>query len=331
MAAGPGKSNASTRSTIADVAQAARVSTGTVSRVLNDRPGVRPETRRAVLAAIDSLDYRPDAAARTLSIRRAARIGLNMAPGSRRLTPFFMLMLESLIGELSADGYLLQEVANRSDGLPEHLTDAFVLFGAHDDDARLPYLNEREIPFVLLGHADNVRWVMPDDYDGGLQATSHLIRLGHRRILHLSGLVNNQAFGDRYGGHCQALRDAGLPIEPELLADGDFSMLGGYRAVRSAIERGLDFTAVFAASDEMAVGAIAAIEDAGLRVPFDISVVGFDDLPEIGETLTTVRQDIPRLAAIAVELLKGAIAGRESAHAVVPVRLVTRGTTARRR
>jgi LacI family transcriptional regulator len=321
----------STRPTIGDVARAAGVSTGTVSRVLNDRAGVGPDTRRTVLAAIDRLRYQPDAAARTLSIRRPARVGLNVAPGARRLTPFFMLMLENLIGELSADGYLLEEVANGSAGLPERMTDAFLLFGAHDDDARLPYLAGLGVPFVLLGHAQGVRWVMPDDQDGGRQATSHLVRLGHERILHVSGLVNNQAFSDRYRGYCDAIREAGLTVEPGLLVDGDFSALGGYRAVRAALERGLGFTAVFAASDEMAVGAIAAVEDFGLRVPFDVSVVGFDDLPEIGQRLTTIRQDIPRLAAVAVELLKGAIAGRAPSNEIVPVQLVTRGTTARRR
>lgn len=319
------------RATIGDVASEAGVSTGTVSRVLNDRPGVHPGTRNRVLAAIERLDYRPDVAARTLSFRQPTRIGLNVAPGGRRLTPFFMLVLENLIRELSSDGYILEEVDNGPDGLPERLTDAFVLFGAHDDDARLPYLEERKVPFVLIGHADGVRWVMPDDHDGGHQATSHLLRLGHRRILHVSGLMHNQAFVDRYSGYCAALEEAGLEPDPAMLVDGDFSQLGAYRAVRAALAAGTEFSAVFAASDEMATGVITALLDSGLRVPLDVSVVGFDDLPEIGEHLTTVRQDISQLATGAVELLKGAIAGASIDRIVVPVHLVTRGTTARRR
>ncbi|MEX2540966.1 MAG: LacI family DNA-binding transcriptional regulator [Trueperaceae bacterium] len=331
MASRSTNARVSSRSTIGDVALAAGVSTGTVSRVLNDRAGVHPATREMVLATIERLGYRPDAVARTLSFRQPTRIGLNVGAGSRRLTPFFMLFLESLIGELSSDGYLLEEIANGPDGLPERLADAFVLFGAHDDDIRLSYLSELGVPFVLLGHAEGVRWVMPDDRDGGHQATSHLLRLGHERIVHLSGLMHNQAFLDRHEGYRAAMRDAGAPLAPELLVDGDFSSLGAYRAVRRALAADIGFSAVFAASDEMAVGAIAALQDCGLKVPLDVSVVGFDDLPEIGEALTTVRQDIPRLATVTVALLKEAVAGKQPANAIVPVQLIARGTTARRR
>ncbi len=108
-------------------------------------------------------------------------------------------------------------------------------------------------------------------------------------------------------------------------------MLGAYRALRRALDAGRRFSAVFAASDEMAQGAVAALEDAGLGVPRDVSVVGFDDLPEFGEGLTTVRQDIGKVAETAVTLLKEGLAGKPVRHEVIPVQLVVRGTTARRR
>lgn len=319
------------RATIADVARLSGVSTGTVSRVINGRSGVHPRTRQQVLAAIEQLDFRPDSAARALSARQPVRIGLNVASGIRRLTPFSMLILECLMVEFNSDGFLVEEVPNGPDGLPKRLPDALVLLGAHDDDPRIAYLREREIPFVLVGHAEGASWVVSDDRDGGYQATAHLLRLGHERIAHLSGLMHNQAFVDRFEGYLAALRGLGVEHDPSLLLDGEFTTLGGYRAVRRALERELEFTALFAASDEMAVGAIAALEDAGRRVPLDVSVVGFDDLPEVGENLTTVRQDIPRLAASAVATLKTVMSGGGPSCEVVPVQLVSRGTTSRRR
>lgn len=331
MAADTTATELASRPTIGDVARLAGVSTGTVSRVLNDRPGVKAQTRSQVLATIKKLDYRPDVAARELSFRQTTRIGLNIAAGSRRLHPFFMLFLEHLISELQSDGFRLEEIPSNDAGLPERLTDGMVLFGAHDDDPRIPYLQKHHLPFVLIGHAEGVRWVMPDDYQGGLQATRHLLRLGHRDILHVSGLMNNQAFHDRYLGHCDALNEAGHDVQPQYLVDGDFTSLGAYRAVRQAFERGLSFSAIFAASDEMAVGCLAALEDLGLRVPLDVSVVGFDDLPEIGAGLTTIRQNIGHLAALAVTLLREALDGKPMRHEVLPVRLIVRATTARRR
>jgi LacI family transcriptional regulator len=323
--------SANGRATIGEVARLAGVSTGTVSRVLNNRNGVHAKTRQVVLSAMQSLEYRPDQAARELSFRQTTKVGLSVGLGSRRLTPFFMLFLEHLITELQVDGYRLEEIPTRKDGLPERLTDTMILHGAHDDDPRIHYLQKHEIPFVLVGHGEGLRWVMPDDYNGGLEATRHLLRLGHKEILHVSGLMTNQAFHDRYQGYQDALKEAGIKAKRESLLDGDFTTLGAYRTVRKVYEKGSKATAIFAASDEMALGAIAALEDVGLKVPLDVSVVGFDDLPEIGEKLTTVRQDIQALAARAVALLKEGLRGEAVRHELIPIQLMVRGTTARKR
>ena len=315
--------------TIQDVAKAAGVSTGTVSRVLNDRAGVRKTTRGIVLEAIKTLNYRPDQSARQLSFRQATRIGLHIR-GVRRLTPFYMLFLEHLMAELSSDGYRLEEIPSRSDGLPEYLTDGLVLFGAHDDDPRIKVLKDSGVPFVLVGHQEGTRWVSPDDFDGGLTATEHLLRLGHRQIVHVTGAMQGQGEHDRYQGYKEALARAGLEAERKFVLGGDYTTLGAYRVVRKAVEGGLAFSALFAASDEMAVGAMAALEDVGLNVPADVSVVGFDDLPEVGQKLTTVRQDIAQIASTTVTLLKEGLRGEAVRHEIVPVSLVVRGTTAKR-
>jgi LacI family transcriptional regulator len=321
------------RPTIQDVASAAGVSTGTVSRVLNDRRGVRKTTRERVLAAMTWLDYQPDLAARELSFGQTTRIGLHVAATNRRLVliPYFTLFLEHLISELQNDGYRLQEIPSGPDGLPEGLADGMILLGAQEDDPRLAYLQSQGVPFVLIGHGEGIRWVAPDDYGGGRQAAEHLLRLQHEAIVHVSGFTGSQAFFDRYQGFRDVFGRAGLEVSSAQLLDGEFTSLGAYRALRKAHEKGLRFSAVFAASDEMAIGAMAALDDLGLRVPADVSVVGFDDLPGVGDGLTTIRQDISHIAGAAVALLKEGLRGEPLRHETVPVRLVVRGTTARRR
>ena len=322
--------SASSGVTILDVAKASGVSTGTVSRVLNNRSGVRAKTRATVLSTIETLNYQPDPTARELSFRQPTRIGLHIH-GIRKLTPFYMLFLENLVKVLGLDGYRLEEIPGRPDGLPSYLTDGVVLFGAHHDDLRVNYLIEQKIPFVLVGHQEGARWVSPDDFTGGLEATQHLLRLGHRDILHVTGGMQGQGEYDRYQGYKAALSQAGVAQQRNLMLDGEFTPLGAYRAVRRALEAGIHFSAVFAASDEMANGTIAALNDLGLSVPADVSVVGFDDLPELGERLTTVKQDISLIAQTAVALLKEGLRGEAVRHEVVPVRLIVRGTTAKRR
>ena len=317
------------RPTIEDVATAAGVSTGTVSRVLNGRPGVSPTTKAAVLEVVARLGYRPDSAARQLSGGRGNRLGFHVSAHSGRFSPFYMLFMEHLAAHFQGAGYRLEDVPSRPDGLPATLPDGLVLLGVHDDDLRIPYLESRGVPFVLEGHAPGQRWVRADDYGGACAATEHLLRLGHREIVHVSGDPVGQAAFDRLRGYRDALQGAGVSALSPL--DGLFTVLGAYRAMRRFLELQTPFTAVFAASDEMAQGTIAALEDAGRRVPADVSVVGFDDLPEFGEGLTTVRQDVAQVAGTAAALLQEALSGLPVRHVVVPVQLVVRKTTSRRR
>jgi LacI family transcriptional regulator len=317
------------RTTIKDVAQHAGVSTGTVSRVLNRHSAVKPTTRQRVLSVMQELNYEPDLVARELSRGSGPIIGLSVGAGSRRLIPFFMLFLEHLAEATQEQGFRFEEIPTDANGLPRYTTDAMVLFGAHDDDTRVPYLMEQRIPFVLVGHREGVRWIAPDDIDGGYQAGRHLVRLGHRRILHLSGFLPGQAATDRLAGFRRALDEADVELPADHVLDGRFTALDAYRRTMRYYREGGSATAIFAASDEMAVGALAALEDLDLRVPSQVSLVGFDDLPEFGEDITTVRQDIALLAGTSVELVKEAMAGKPVRHELIPVHLVARNTTAR--
>ena len=319
------------RPTIRDVARHAAVSVGTVSRALNDRAGVHPDTRRRVRDAVAALGYAPDEAARELAIRRPITVGMSVAHGHRRLTPFFVLFLEHLLDGLASSGLRVRDVPTGPDGLPTEETDAVVLLGAHPDDPRIAHLQALGRPFVLVGHRDGVRSVAADDVAGGRLAAEHLLRLGHRSLLHVTGDPHGQAFADRHRGFREALAAAGDAdrTAPVLICD-DLTTLGAYRALRAYLAEAPAPTAIFAATDELAVGCLAAAADLGLRVPHDLSVVGFDDLPEIGAELTTVRQDIGALARVTIDLLLEGLRGDPVRAVRLPVHLLARGTTAER-
>ena len=329
-AATPDTATQRRRATIHDVAEHAGVSIGTVSRALNDRDGVHPDTRQRVLASAATLAYDPDKAARELSNRRAVDIALSVAHGYRRLTPFFVLFLQHLSERLAVEGLQVREVASGSDGLPVRDADAFVLLDAHPDDPRIGHLARSGRAFVLVGHAQDVRCVAADDEAGGRIAAEHLLRLGHTDGVHLTTAQHAQAFADRARGFASAFEAAGAGRAATIVAD-DATSLGGYRAMRAHLEGGARPGAVFAATDELAIGCLTAATDLGLRVPSDLSVVGFDDLPEIGGRLTTIRQDIALLARETVTLLHEALAGAAVRALRLPVTLVSRGTTAERR
>ena len=318
------------RVTIRDVARSAGVSIGTVSRALNGRAGVHPDTRRRVSAAVAALGFDPDQTARELSNRRPVRVGLSVAHGHRRLIPFFVLFHEHLLDALASSGFRVHDVPTGADGLPTEEADVFVLLGAHPDDPRITHLQGLGRPVVLIGQRSAVFSVAADDVLGGRLAAEHLLRLGHREILHVTGDLHSQAFADRAEGFAQALRDADVAIAKPLVCD-DLTALGAYRALRRHLDAGGRPSAVFAGTDEMAVGCRTAALDAGLAVPVDLSVVGFDDMPEIGAGLTTVRQDISELARVAVELIHEALGGHSARTVRLPVHLITRGSTAERR
>ena len=322
------------------MAAAAGVSASTVSRVLNNRPGVKSRTRQIVLDAIERLDYTPDLTARELSFGQITHVGLNSAYGNRRFSPFATVFREKLFRELYQQGFRFEDVPNLSNGMPERLTDVMILTGLLDDDPRVSYLLEHHVPFVVLGNVE-AHSVASDDYDGGYRAGQHLVRLGHRDLLAVTGGSTRprtahfntlgQAAFERQRGFEDALGEAGITLGPERVVRGDFTSLGAFLAVSRALKAGTVFSAVFAFSDEMAEGAVAAVEEAGLSVPEDVSVVGYDDLPEIGETFTTIRQDISAFVRSTIDLIREAQAGEPPRHVTLPVTLVVRGTTSKRR
>jgi DNA-binding LacI/PurR family transcriptional regulator len=207
-----------------------------------------------------------------------------------------------------------------------------VVSSAPLDDPIFPRLLEDGVPFVLIGRYSHERasYVDVDNVVGARMAVEHLLRLGHERVATITGPLNMCAGQDRLEGYRQALAARGIPVDEDLIAEGDFTEGGGRAAMRRLLPHRP--TAVFAASDMMAVGAIKVLREAGLRVPEDVAVVGFDDIPlasMVEPPLTTVRQPIEQLGSMAVELLVSLMEnpGEETVHRVVlPTELVIRAS-----
>jgi len=328
--------------TIRDVARLAGVSKSTVSRVLNGDPNVAEETRNAVVAAIKEIRYTPNALARGLNTRKTGTIGLIISDITNPFHAEVARGVEDLASDFDSnvilcntDGRPKKEAAY-IDLLVEKRVDGIIFTSVKTDESDMTNLRSRRIPFVFAGRtlpdvaADSV---VVDNILGGFQAANHLLRLGHQRIAYLAGPSHVSASMDRHEGYCQALRRAGIEPDPQLVIEGDFKQEGGYRAMSALLDRSLGITAVFAANDYMAMGALEAIYERGLRVPEDIAVVGFDDIPFARlhlVQLTTVAQPKYDIGAIAARMLFERIDGKAqdepSRRVVLPPRLVIRRT-----
>lgn len=326
---------------LADVALRAGVSYQTVSRVINDHPSVAPPTRERVRQAIAELGYRPNRAARALVTGSSRTLGLvtvNIAQYGPAQT---MIGLEKAA---RAAGYALsvtildeataEAMRTAVDDLVAHGVDAVVALSTYDDAADAVSRLSPPVPLVAVqvGGADDRPAVAIDQEAGARTAVRHLLDLGHRTVHHLPGPADSQEARGRTDGWRAELRAAGAPV-PEALPRGDWTPASGYAAGRALVARcrdGEPITAVFSANDQMSLGLLAGLHDAGLSVPGDVSVVGFDDLPEAPyflPPLTTVRQDFAELGRRGVDLVLGRLRGEEPHPDPVPPSLVIRAST----
>jgi LacI family transcriptional regulator len=303
--------------TIHDVAARAGVSVATVSRVLNGKSVVRDETRREVDAAAKALRYVPNIAARSLSIRRSHTIGIVLPDVhgeffsevirgidlAARKAGYHILVSgsHSDVGEMLA---VLEAMRGRVDGL--------VLMAPDVAPALLPEHLTAGMPLVLLNAADSTHDMVTIDNFGGARAMmKHLAALGHRRIAVICGPARNSDARERLRGYRHAMRELGADT---LELPGDFTEEAGYTATLQILAASPRPTAIFAANDAMAVGALAALVESGVAVPEQIAVTGFDDIPiarYVAPSLTTMRVDIAELGGRAFALLHAAL-GRTS-------------------
>jgi len=313
--------NTAAAATIHDVAARAGVSVATVSRVLNGKELVREETSRHVRAAAKSLRYVPNVAARSLSIRRSQTIGIVLPDVHGE---FFSEVIRGIDLAARAQGYHILVSGSHSD--PTQMldvvdtmrgrVDGLVVMAPDVTLAPLDELRSRAMPVVLLNSATpNGDAITIDNYGGARAMMLHLQELGHTRIAFVRGPQHNADARERLRGYRHAMR--GIAAPKELECNGDFTEESGFTAGRRLTELNPRPTAVFAANDSMAVGVLASLTSAGVKVPEEMSVVGFDDIPiarYVNPPLTTMRVDIAEMGRCAFGLLLDAI-GNPSAHA----------------
>lgn len=308
---------------IQDVATRAKVSIATVSRVLNESDHkVSPATRQRVLAAVRQLDYRPNALARGLLMKKTMTIGIIIPDISN---PYYAEIVRGIQDVADQTGYnvLLQNTDRKQARiiksihlLREKIVDGVIFSGGIIHEyATLSALKELRERVVVIGrHEVNFPAALVDNIGGAAQAIQHLIDLGHEKIAFLGGPENSTTMIDRFKGYQTALAQNGFPLQDDLLKWGDLTPESGYAAATELLNRKDRPSAIFSGNDMMAFGSLHAARRLGLKVPDDVAVVGFDDVPlcaYVDPNLTTV--EIPRygLGAGAMQMLIDLISGKQ--------------------
>ena len=333
------------RLTLEEIGQLAGVSRSTVSRVINDHPNIRPTVRRRVQQVIHETGYQPNSAARSLASRQSRILGLIMPSvlQSGFTDPYYPLVIQAISHACNQNDHTVSLFLFQTKEEEEKISQRIIGSGLIDgliitaDTIENPFvtkIQQHHIPFVQIGrplHAEstNISYIDVDNEAGAYLAASYLIQQGYRRIGQLA-TVHNSAGVDRDAGFRQALTDRGIPVNEELIKVAEFSQTSAHQAMGALLEQKPE--AVFAQSDAMALGAMRAIRERGLRVPEDIAIVGFDDLPLAASAdppLTTIRQPIYRTGILATETLLDIIktSPQPARHIILPVELVIRAST----
>ena len=327
--------------TLEEIGRMAGVSRSTVSRVINNEKSVRPEVRKRVQGVIRETGYRPNAAARSLASNRTGVIGLVVPHRVHTLfdDPYFPRLIQGVsqacnVAELTVALFIFQTEREEQDLYPRVVgsgtVDGVIITATRMGDPLLERLAGDQMPYVVVGRPDNassVTYVDADNHGGARQAALHLCNLGYERIGYIGAPTNTTAGVDRRSGFLEGLAVCGSKRTQELMRDGDYTEESGYRAMQSLLPIRPD--AVFVATDTMAVGALRALNAAGLSVPDDIGLMSFDGLPPSERTfpkLTTVRQPVTATGVRAVQLLLALVRGEieEPAHEIMPTELVIR-------
>ncbi|HZG87874.1 LacI family DNA-binding transcriptional regulator [Paenibacillus sp.] len=306
--------------TLESIAKLAGVSRGTVSRIVNDQPGVKPEVRRRVLDIIHETGYVPNAQARSLAGGKTNNVGV-VVFGEDPLFLHHHIFYEVLQGvqkRATAHGYDLLLFANRADADKEYWkriadrrkVDGLVIMGERIEESYLAYYAEYGMPFALVGKRNfprvAYRCVTSDYRQGAYDAVRHLLECGRSRIVLIQGRPDTYHEAEKRAGYERALMERGIPVDETLVLRGDADAESAKREIRRLLESGAAFDAVFAGNDWMAIGAVQALRQDGRTVPGDVAVVGYDDMPGAAyfdPPLTTVSQNKLALGEEAVELL----------------------------
>lgn len=327
--------------TMKDVAARAGVSVATVSRVMGGKGGVRPELEKRVRQAIEELGFRPNQAARRLRERKARIIGVLVTDIQ---IPFFASIVVGIDRILQEAGYLpllgntFDSLASEKAHLDNFLSEGVsgVIFAAvnSQDVSNYGRLLDTGVPLVAIDRMPGdlrVDTVQVANMQATSQAVSHFILEGHRRIALIAGPSQISTAVERQAGYEQALRQAGLPLDPALIQVGGYTLEGGYRAMRALIENPERPTAVFIANNVMTLGALQYVNEQSLEIPGDIALIGYDDMPwaaSLRPPLTVVAQPDYEIGVLAARLMLDRIRepGSSFKHITLEARLVLRAS-----
>ncbi len=330
--------------TLEQIAKIAGVSRSTVSRVVNEHVSVKPHVRQRVLEVIAETGYRPDPAARSLAGQRSGIIGLVIPRTIQFLftDPYYPRLVQGIAQACNTNDAILSLFLFHTEDEEQkllarlvfnRLVDGVIISAAPINDPFIQQLVENQVPFVMIGRPGSptppLSFVDVDNVAGAYSAVSHLLRLGYRRIAAITGPLYTTVGLDRQQGYQDALRERGHSLNKSLMIEGDFTEMSGYVAMQRLLPHQPE--AVFVASDTMALGALRALRYAGIAVPDEVAVIGFDDLPASAVSeppLTTVRQPIRRVGTQAVTTLIDILKdGPEPARrTVMPTELVIRNS-----
>jgi LacI family transcriptional regulator len=329
-----------------DVARKAGVSRSTVSRVINDDPHVSEKARDRVMNIIRQENFQPNPAARALVTRRSDILGVaipqtvNVFWGD---DSYFPMLLQGIANTINREDFAmllwLAESQEHRDTFARRVirhrqADGLIIASIIQNDPLFEHLLKQKRRFVMVEspphHADETSFVSVDNAGAAKMAVAHLVSLGRRCIATITGQIDIQDGIERLNGYRQGLEEAGLPIDERLIYYGRFDRLAGYEGMKHLLQYQPD--AVFAGGDTAALGAIRAIREAGLRVPDDIAVVGFDDLDvavHAEPALTTIRHNVQTVGSIAAKLLIDLIEERleHPQHIIVPTELIVRASS----
>ena len=340
-----------------DIARIAGVSRSTVSRVINNYPNVPEETKKRVLEVIKEYDYVPHASARMLAGYKNRVIGLfiidlverEKCGIKNRITksPYYLEFTSSVIEAASEKGYkvLVNIIHNKSryeevkECFYNKMISAGIFIGENNGDKVIKKIIKDGYKVALvdqdikLYEDNNSKCVIvnSDNYNGAYEATKYLINLNHRKIAHIAGDKYKFSSIERIKGYKKALQDSNIPINNELIINSEFIEEGGYKAAKKLFSENVKPTAIFAGNDKIAIGAMKAIKEMGLRVPEDVSIIGFDNIEECKYTfpsLSTMEIQLTKMAELATNTIIDSIEKNTNIFSYynIPVKLVERSS-----
>lgn len=330
--------------TIKDVAKLAKVSTTTVSRYLNEFPNIRAETRTRIADAIERLNYQTNIAARGLVTKTTRTIGVVALTQVDDFfdNPFFMLALKGISRMAVAEDYeiLLSTTPSEEDHILDkwihgHRVDGIILMKSRLVDPAVEILVREDFPAVLLGrpgHDQHMSYVDNDNVRAAYEATQYLLGLGHRRIAFIGGQESLVVTQDRLRGYKEALEGAKIELRPQYVRVGQYQKETGYTLCSTLLGLEVPPTGIVASDDAIAAGVLQSAHDLGRRVPKDLSVIGFNDIPSsefMIPPLTTVRVNMEELGASAAQLLFQRLSEpeRPPRHIIVDTQIMVRSST----